>query len=199
MGTFSKWSDTLDTGKLRVTLFVSRNKDNKDVENFKERRYSFLTTKSDEDLAQEFQDFVNRGVENEFSRLYVSVNERDNEKVKENFLRFLLDQCLLKTDLNAAALPTKLAAIAARKENAKTKKWLLDFDEDESKLEEFIKDMVNAAHKHGNTAEFSYEVHKTPNGYGIVTSRGFDTSEFCVKYGNVVKKDDLLCIKYARK
>lgn len=199
MGTFSKWSNTLDEGKLRVVLFVSRNKDNKEVEDFKERRYSFLSTKSDEDLDREFQDFVNRGVANEFSRLYVSVNERDNEKVKENFLRFMLDQCLLKTDLSAVALPTKLAAIAARKENAKTKKWLLDFDEDESKLEEFIEDMINFAHKHGNTTEFNYTVHKTPNGYGIVTSRGFDTSEFCAKYGGVVKKDNLLCIKYARK
>lgn len=31
---------------LRVVLFVSRNKDNKEVEGFKERSYSFLTKKT---------------------------------------------------------------------------------------------------------------------------------------------------------
>lgn len=48
MGNYSKWSkgETNNSDKLTVVLFVSRNKDNKDVENYTERRNAFVTTRN---------------------------------------------------------------------------------------------------------------------------------------------------------
>ena len=50
-----KWGFKVEESKdLYVVLFISRNKDNKDVANFKERRKSFITTKSPEELKRTF-------------------------------------------------------------------------------------------------------------------------------------------------
>lgn len=69
-----------DLDKLNVVLFVSRNKDNKHLETFKERKVSFVTTKDFEEIKSQFQVFVNDGQVGEFSRMYVSVNPRSNLK-----------------------------------------------------------------------------------------------------------------------
>lgn len=50
-----------DLDKLNVVLFVSRNKDNKNLETFKERKVSFVTTKGFEEIKSQFQVFVNDG------------------------------------------------------------------------------------------------------------------------------------------
>lgn len=69
-----------DLDKLNVVLFVSRNKDNKNLETFKERKVSFVTTKGFEEIKSQFQVFVNDGQVGEFSRMYVSINPRSNSK-----------------------------------------------------------------------------------------------------------------------
>lgn len=45
MGSLNKYSrnNKFDNDEIYVVLFVSRNKDNKHLENFKERRMSFVT------------------------------------------------------------------------------------------------------------------------------------------------------------
>ena len=57
--------------KLRVVLFVSRNKDNKHLPNYTQRKKSFVTKKSVEELEETFMDFVNKGLAGELSRLYL--------------------------------------------------------------------------------------------------------------------------------
>lgn len=64
---------------MKGVFFVSRNKDNKDVKDFKQRKISFLTDKSLDELKGKFDAFVARGVKGELSRFYISVNERNNE------------------------------------------------------------------------------------------------------------------------
>jgi hypothetical protein len=84
---FSK--DSQDTrfnlDKLNVVLFVSRNKDNKHLETFKERKVSFVTTKDFEEIKSQFQVFINEGQVGEFSRMYISVNPRSNSKNLQGF------------------------------------------------------------------------------------------------------------------
>ena len=65
---------------MRIVLFVSRNKDNKETTpKFKERTVRFLTTLPIEEIEKQFDFFVNYGLPNEFSRCYISLNERDND------------------------------------------------------------------------------------------------------------------------
>lgn len=111
-------------------MFVSRNKDNRDIRNYKERREAFLTThdENDDRLISKFETFMNNGVHGEFSRFYLSVNKRDNEKTHRALQHYLLDH----PDFNLAALPAKLASEAAKTENSLEKKWFFDVD-DESK------------------------------------------------------------------
>ena len=50
MGNYNKWNrdevdNNIDT-PINVVLFVSRNKDNKDIKDFKERRNAFVTTRN---------------------------------------------------------------------------------------------------------------------------------------------------------
>ena len=57
-----KWGFKVEESKdLYVVLFISRNKDNKDIENFKERRKAFITTKTPEELETTFKHFVEDG------------------------------------------------------------------------------------------------------------------------------------------
>ena len=72
----SNRDEDFDSDKLNVVLFVSRNKDNKHLETFKERKVSFVTTEGFEEIKSQFQVFVNDGQVGEFSRMYVSINPR---------------------------------------------------------------------------------------------------------------------------
>lgn len=65
----------MEGGKLNmfVVFFVSRNKDNKDIPNFKERKVSFVVNDNYDQgkLIDKFNDFVNKGLVGELSRLYI--------------------------------------------------------------------------------------------------------------------------------
>lgn len=72
---------------LTVIVFMSRNKDNKEIPDFKERRKAFtvpeksLSTKDGNIVINHlFHNFVKDGKPGELSRLYMSVNKRSNEK-----------------------------------------------------------------------------------------------------------------------
>lgn len=190
-----KWGYKVEKANdLYVVLFISRNKDNKDIENFKERRKSFITTKAPEELENVFKHFVEDGIEGETSRFYYSVNSRDAVKVKKQLLHFLIDE-----DFNLTHLDGKLASIAAKKECAKTKRWMFDFDIDDNKMvSEFISDISKCV-----TEPLKIEVRKTPHGYAIITERGFDTRNLGLddKWWNTVslKRDNLLCYKWEKK
>lgn len=180
---------------LKVVLFVSRNKDNKELKNFKERREVFLSTKTIDELRPYFHRFVKQGQHGEVCRMYQSVNARDNEKVKKEFSKWLFDQMLNQSDLHSAIIPSKLAAIAARKECALEHKWLLDYDEGDDRLPEFLDD-VRSSLTRNNNSDNTITIHNTPNGSAVITEHGFDSRELVAKWGNVIKKDDMLCVMW---
>ena len=199
-----KWnSEDVSKEEIWTILFVSRNKDNRDVENFNQRKKSFVSTKKPEDLLKEFEVFVNEGVENEFSRFYVSINSRSNTKTFKALQHKMLDE-----EFNLATIPQRIAAIASKTENAYEKnKWLFDFDpienvDLEESLESFIEDVYQAYNETDNRKE-PLEVikHKTPNGYAVITTQRFDTRKLMEKWKDNVelKRDDLLCYSWKTK
>lgn len=146
MSNFAKWSsENMPNKPIYGVYFASRNKDNQDVPNFKERRKVFLTTRSVDELMPEFKHFVNMGQPGEFSRFYYSVNSRKNKNSLRDLQQYILDALLDNETLSIAAIQTKAAQVAMKPKNRETHKVLLDFDEDESKLDEFIQDAIDAS------------------------------------------------------
>lgn len=188
------WNITSEDDRpIHVALFISRNKDNASLENYVERRKSFITKEAvDSDtIKNEFMNFVKRGLDGEMSRLYFSVNERDGDKISKSLLHFLIDN----PSFNLCSIKSKIAGIAAEKHNAKTKKWMFDFDiNDYSSVEEFCHDIKSI------DENVEIDIHRTPNGYAIITSRGFDTRELFKKWTENVelKRDDLLCVDWKK-
>ena len=199
-----KWnSEDVSKEEIWTILFVSRNKDNRDVENFNQRKKSFVSTKKPEDLLKEFEVFVNEGVKDEFSRFYVSINSRSNTKTFKALQHKMLDE-----EFNLATMPQRIAAIASKTENAYEKnKWLFDFDpienvDLEESLKAFVEDVKQAYNETDNRKE-PLEVikHKTPNGYAVITTQRFDTRKLMEKWKDNVelKRDDLLCYSWKTK
>ena len=189
-----KWSVvSFDSSPIYVILFVSRKKDNKHIENFVERREAFITHYkwNEQPLINKFEDFIKRGQKSEFSRMYISINERNGEKIYKELLHFLIDN----PDFNLCSISAKLAGIAAQKECALSKKWMFDFDfEDPGMLHDFIEDIKKYAGE-----DIEIKTHQTPHGYAIITEHGFDTRELVKKWPEVgIKRDDLLCINWGK-
>ncbi len=172
---------------LYVYLMRSRNKDNKDIPNFKERAKTILEYKENKDKVIEvFKSFAAKGVPGEQTRLYRSVNSRNEEKIrKELIIRLLRDKPSM-TQLNRT-----LASVAQQVQNRDESKWLFDFDVDDDKLAlGFIDDITNYGFVFNQI-----EMYKTTHGYAIVVPHGFDTRELMEKwkdYDITLKKDELL-------
>lgn len=179
----------------RVVLFRSRNKDNKDIENFKQRSKSFLTLYDDDKVLKEFHDFAEEGLAGETCRLYVSVNEVDYKSVMKQFTKFLIDEDF---DYEPHKVMSKLASLGSLKENKTTKHWLFDFDSYDSELyAEFAKEVHDIMERDGRP--YWGEEKITPNGWHLVISHGFDTRELMRKWGDVVelKRDAMFLRKLA--
>ena len=179
---------------LYVYLIRSRNKDNKDIPSFKGRAETILEYKENEDkVIEAFKNFAAKGVPGEQTRLYRSVNSRNEEKIREEFIIRLLRDKPSMTQLNRT-----LASVALQVQNRDESKWLFDFDVDDDKLaEDFKKDIKRFACDNSNIFFYNYEIeaHKTPHGYAIVVPHGFDIRELVEKWKNydiTLKKDDLL-------
>lgn len=175
--------------KLYVYLIRSRNKDNKDIEGFKERAKTLIMYESKEDkVRREFELFASGGLVGEKTRLYKSVNARDEEKCRKGLMHRLIDGASI------ANIETVLASVCQQKENRAESKWLFDFDcTDTSVLESFVKDVEEHS---------PVSVHKTPNGYAVVSEHGFDTRELFEKYKDYdigLKKDELLFLDIIEK
>lgn len=182
-----KWGTISSDAPVYVILFVSRNKDNTDVKGFVERRKSFISQQSAEELMPAFRDFVNKGVMGEFCRFYRSVNARDMGVIRKKLLHFLIEE----DDFNLCCIRSKVAGFAAQKECAIEKKWLIDFDTtDSKKLNEFLEYISEK----DETIEAT--VNDTPHGRAIVLSHGFNSQDFTAKWGDIatIKKDDLLFV-----
>ena len=194
-----KWGvNNSSTDKVKVVLFVSRRKDNKDLENYEERRMSFITDKepTDDYIMNKFDHFVEDGIAGELSRMYFSVNARHLPTVRKQLIHFLIDD----DEFNLCSIQSKIAGIAAKKECAAEKKWMIDFDShNKILLRECIDDINNKVNDENSSIEIN--IHTTPNGHAIVLSHGFDCREFSEKWKDVVtiKKDDMLCVGWERK
>lgn len=193
-----------DDKVLFVALYVSRNKDNENVEGFKERKKMFVTQSNP--MSSEFTNFVNDGVDGEFSRAYISINSRSSKGTRKRLIHWLVDN----EDANLVDIQSKICSEAMKKENAVTKRWLFDFDScDVVKLYEFCDELekmgfgkwdslFDVPHKY--VLSDWYVVYNTPHGYAIVTSRGFDTRAILKDKPYVtLKRDGFLCIDWDRK
>lgn len=185
--------DTKGSRYCYVILYVSRNKDNKGVTDFKERRKAFIC--SDEKLGyykKQFYNFADEGVVGEMSRLYISVNKRDMSIIHKKLIHFLIDE----EDFNLCSINSKLAAIAAQKECAAEKKWMIDFD---SEFPDQLHKMMDEIRALDDTIKCHAE--KTPHGYAIICNHGFDSREIMNIWNNIatIKKDDLLCANWITK
>lgn len=207
MGKASKWGleRMNDNGHktLRCVLFVSRNKDNRDVPDFKERRECFVHGFDDgsfeNDLVQDrFDNFVKNGVPNEMSRLYVSVNSRDNGMIK----KMLLEKLIFDDTVSMGSMDPILCSIAAKKECAAEKKWMFDVDFDASDarclVDSWADDVVNDIARHGGFEIDDMDVHRTPHGRAVIVPHGFDCRKILEKWDGLVtlKRDDLLCMDW---
>ena len=181
----------------RVVLFISRNKDNKHIENFKQRSKSFLTLYNEDKVLKEFQNFVKEGQEGEINRLYVSVNQVDYKLVMKEFTKFLIDKDF---DYEPHKVMSKLASLGSLKENKTTKHWLFDFDSYDSELyTEFAKEVRDIMERDGRPYWIKEKI--TPHGWHLVVSHGFDSRELMRKWKDVVelKRDAMLLRKLASK
>lgn len=171
-----------------VVLFRSRNKDNKEVPNFKERKQAYFRTADMDRIFKDFDNFAREGVPGETSRCYVSLNARDVKKVKKELLHVLIDE----EDICFDYIEPKIAGIAAKKENAAEKKWFFDFDIDsERALGQFMYDIENI------DPSLYPEAVKTPHGYAVIVQHGFDTRELLADWTEVgLKRDDLICRRW---
>lgn len=180
---------------LHVVFFVSRNKDNKSVENFKQRKKVFLTTRSPNNfnLTQEFQAFTDEGLPHEVSRFYYSVNKRNEDKVRKEVLHYLIDY----PTFNLASLPQKVASLADRPDMALESKWMFDFDiKSQRKMYDFISEIEN-----NSTVRISdMKITQSINGWHIVVPHGFDTRELLDKWKDVeLKRDGMLLIDWRKR
>jgi len=175
-----------------VINFISRNKDNANIEGFKPRSKSFLTEGFlNKELDEKFKDFIEKGMDGEFSRFYVSINRVDETKVKKELAKFLIDEAITPTNWKLEQIENKVVSLASKVENKLEKKWLFDCDTDLNTTLAFIKEIP---------AEIKYAIHRTPHGFAVITSRGFDTREILKKYPDIdLKKDAPLCYKWGFK
>ena len=171
-----------------TVLFVTRNKDNKHVDNFKESRKSFLSDKSVNELMSEFNDFCEQHPY-QTCRFYRSVNSRDDAKVKKSLMHYLLDN-----DCPTWKLPHVVTRLANRPENRKSKHFLVDVDFKMTKEQQFemMEDLTAVANV--------LSVKETPNGMHFVTESGFYYKPLVEKwsaFGKVeMKNDDMLLVEY---
>lgn len=190
-----KWGAKKDERALHIVLFVSRNKDNADVADFKQRRESFVTKDAfDSDVLKEkFNTFVKFGVKGEMCRMYYSVNARNEDYVRKALMKQFVDE----PELNVCAIGSFCAKHAAKAEASATKRWMFDFDLDDAKaVKQFCEDIKDI------DATVECTIRKTPNCYAVVVNHGFDTRKLMEKWKDVdvsVKKDDMLCVDWKTK
>lgn len=197
MSNLNKWYkvEKEKTG-LRVISFVSRPKDNIGVEDFVNRKTSFVSTMTDEELVPIFEAWAKQGKKNEFSRMYVSLNKRNHKTVQLSLMHYLLDN----QDLNLGSLDSRIAMIAAQPEHALESKYFYDFDADAEQLKDFLSDLAIAYEETKKinkklTGEFKFTVRTTPNYYAVVLEERFKTDWVEEKWKGLVelKKDALYC------
>ena len=193
-----------------VNLFASRNKDNRDVADFHQRKEAFLATMDDEHVSSRFDSFVHAGVSGEVCRWYRSVNARKMGKVRKALITKLVND----DNVTLTNMDSLTASLAAKPENAATKFRLFDVDiSDYNEQIAFLMDLKEAAHlqevpwneENGEKPEYPFlvgtRIYKTPNGLGVVVYDGFNSLELLRKWEGKVelKRDAMAFLKRKKK
>ena len=205
-----KWGYKHSNKDFYCVLFMSRNKDNKDVENFKPRRQSFLIDDFNDlhthKFIQKFLNFRDEGVSGELSRCYISFNLRDASKVRKSLLIDLIED----DDVSLIRMTSRIVSIAMKAGMNKTKRWMFDVDTlDDNKVDGFLKELESYGFKKTDlktfftteNSELLYHKRRTINGYAILVNRGFDTREILKDREDwaTLKRDDLIFVDWDRK
>ena len=185
------------TDNYFTVMFTSRNKDNKELDGFKQRTKALLHKHNLEEdlklsdtfegivseLREEFKYFVDQGVKGEVSRMYISINPRDTDKANIDLVHYLID--------NPSTSPNnvynKLVSFASKKENALSQRWLFDIDTDN---EEEFNSVLDSIKYYGKFNESSLTLSRTVNGYAIVVPHGFDSRKVLEEHSFVELKRD---------
>lgn len=185
-----------------TVLFVSRKKDNNSIDGFTRRvkdylvkvpenvfdcdMYEFIANKFD----TKFKDFVSKGLIGEVSRFYISVNERNAERAKKQFACELI----MNDDFNIENIQNKFLGILNKPENAKTRRWMFDFDAANPTL---LTDFVTDVCYFGNFDTSEILKYRTLHGYHVIVPNGFNTVELLNKWKDTaeLKRDDMLFLK----
>ena len=189
--------------KYFTVMFTSRNKDNKELEGFKQRTKAFLHNHDLEDdlnlsdtimwivleLRKEFSYFVDQGVKGETSRMYVSINPRNTDKANMDLVHYLIDN----PNTSPNNVYNKLVSFASKKENALSQRWLFDIDTDK---EEEFNSVLDSIKYYGEFNESSLALSKTVNGYAIVVPHGFDSRKVLEEHDFVELKRDGNLLSY---
>lgn len=197
MSNLNKWYKVEEEKTdLRVISFVSRPKDNIGVGGFVNRKTSFVSTMTDEELVPIFEAWAKQGKKNELSRMYVSLNKRNHKTVQHSLMHYLLDN----QDLNLGSLDSRIAMVAAQSEHALESKYFYDFDAGAEQLKEFLSDLAKAYEetKQFNKKlpeEFKFSVRTTPNYYAVILEQRFKMDWVDEKWKELatLKKDALYC------
>lgn len=181
----------MNTQDTYAYLFVSRNKDNKHIPDFKERRWTFLRADNKERITAKFQQFISEGLPGEMCRLYRSVNPRNTAQIRKNLLLHLIQH----EDTNLCKLESLSTSIAMKSDCALTKKWMFDFD---TKDEELLNNVLFQLKDIFSEIDDIVVAHPTPNGYAIIVPRGFDSRKILEQYQDVMtlKRDGMLLLSW---
>lgn len=156
---------------INTAFLESRTKDNENVPNFKSRRKSFVY-KSETELEAQFDLFVSQGVPGETSRCYIGYNLVDNHKLTWSIIHRLQDYAKQNQYPDPIKMTQMIVSESNKKENFGTKRYLIDIDTKEVhvllQVREILKDL--------SVPILTW--YETPNGYHIVTERGFPTNRF---------------------
>lgn len=188
MGNY-KWNtnENLDTPFV-IMFMISRNKDNKQIEGFKERKVSCLVHSGSKRIYSAWEQFKAEAMPGETCRLYMSLNARNPKVVRKKLLHYLIDA----EDIDLTKIEIKIVSFAAEKESALEHKWFFDFD---SKSFADLKNFEKQIDECGGTI---IDIYITPNGYAVVVEKGFDTRELLNSWGDIasLKRDDLILVDW---
>lgn len=156
---------------INTAFLESRTKDNENVPNFKSRHKSFVY-KSETELEAQFDLFVSQGLPGETSRCYVGYNLVDNHKLTWSLIHRLQDYAKQNQYVDPIKLTQMIVSEANKKENFATKRYLIDIDTKQELTFLQVTEILKAL----SVPILTW--YETPNGYHVITERGFPTNRF---------------------
>lgn len=164
---------------INTAFLESRTKDNENVPNFKSRRKSFVY-KSETELEAQFDLFVSQGVPGETSRCYIGYNLVDNHKLTWSIIHRLQDYAKQNQYVDPIKLTQMIVSEANKKENFATKRYLIDIDTKQELAFLQVTEILKAL----SVPILTW--YETPNGYHVITERGFPTNRFTKTFDDKV-------------